>query len=74
MSSLAVACLLTFASPPQEPGSVTAAPASLQPSAGRVEQPVELGQVRWRRDFDAARAEAKQADKPVLILFQEVPG
>jgi hypothetical protein len=39
-----------------------------------VEQPVELGQVRWRRDFEAGLAEAKRTGKPVLLLFQEVPG
>ncbi|MAW62128.1 MAG: hypothetical protein CMJ94_15030 [Planctomycetes bacterium] len=49
-------------------------PTSLAPVQGVVEQPVELGQVRWRRDLDAALAEAKAADKPVLLLFQEVPG
>lgn len=49
-------------------------PQSLKPAAGRVEQPVELGQIRWRRDFEKGLAEAKQAEKPVLLLFQEVPG
>lgn len=34
----------------------------------------ELGAVRWRRDFDAALAESKKTGKPVLILFDEVPG
>ena len=37
-------------------------------------QPEELGRVSWRRDFDAALAEAREASKPVLLLFQEVPG
>lgn len=36
--------------------------------------PVELGGVRWRRGWDAAAAEAKAADKPILVLFDEVPG
>lgn len=58
----------------QERETVSAEPASLVPASGRVEQAVELGQVRWRRDFDAALTEAKAAEKPVLILFQEVPG
>jgi hypothetical protein len=34
----------------------------------------ELGQVRWWRDSAGARAEAKKSGKPLLILFDEVPG
>ncbi|RDH11219.1 thioredoxin family protein [Tsukamurella pulmonis] len=34
----------------------------------------ELGDVRWRRDFDAAMSEAKERNLPVLLLFQEIPG
>lgn len=34
----------------------------------------ELGRVAWRRDFDPALAAAKQAEKPVFLLFQEIPG
>lgn len=37
-------------------------------------QPEELGAVNWRRDFDQSFADANQVGKPVLILFQEVPG
>lgn len=36
--------------------------------------PVELGQVDWIRNFDEAAAKAKQQNKPLLVLFQEVPG
>lgn len=36
--------------------------------------PVELGKVPWLRDYDAALAEAKKSGKPLLLLFQEVPG
>jgi hypothetical protein len=36
--------------------------------------PVELGQVDWIRNFDEAAAKAKQENKPLLVLFQEVPG
>lgn len=42
--------------------------------ADSTETPVELGKVKWMRDHDAAFAKAKKADKPVLLLFQEVPG
>lgn len=38
------------------------------------EAPVEFGRVAWERDFSAGLAQAKQADKPVLLVFQEVPG
>lgn len=34
----------------------------------------ELGRVDWERDLDAALRRAKGADKPVLLLFQEIPG
>lgn len=36
--------------------------------------PPELGKVRWLRDLDQALAEAKTSNKPVLLLFDEVPG
>lgn len=38
------------------------------------DQPTELGKVSWLRNYDDALAEAKKTGKPVLILFQEVPG
>lgn len=37
-------------------------------------QDEELGKVAWLRDYDTALAMAKKQQKPVLILFQEVPG
>jgi hypothetical protein len=37
-------------------------------------RPVELGAVAWGRDFDAAVREAHKTGKPLLVLFQEVPG
>ncbi len=49
-------------------------PIPLKPMSGRVDQPVELGQVKWRRDFEAGLAEAKRSGKPALLQFQEVPG
>jgi hypothetical protein len=36
--------------------------------------PVELGQVNWLRDYAQARARAKEAKKPLVVLFDEVPG
>lgn len=37
-------------------------------------QSKELGKVSWYRDFDLATRLAKDQNKSVLILFQEVPG
>ena len=37
-------------------------------------QPVEVGEVGWGRDLDVALAASKASQKPVLVLFQEVPG
>ena len=38
------------------------------------ENPEELGHIRWRTDFAAAQAESKRTKKPMLVLFDEVPG
>jgi len=35
---------------------------------------IELGTVNWGRDYPAALKESTASGKPVLILFQEVPG
>lgn len=39
-----------------------------------VQKPVEIGHVDWGRDFDAALEKSAASGKPVLVLFQEVPG
>jgi hypothetical protein len=39
-----------------------------------ISAPKELGDVAWLRNFDKAQAEAKSSGKPILILFDEVPG
>jgi len=37
--------------------------------------PVEVGDIQWRSvDLEAAQADSKQTGKPILMLFQEVPG
>ncbi len=56
-----------------------AAPIMEQPKTspvpiGNPENPVELGDVHWLRDLPAAVTAAQQSNKPILILFQEVPG
>ncbi len=38
------------------------------------EPTLELGRVTWERNLEAGLASATQADKPVLLLFQEIPG
>ena len=43
-------------------------------SANKLDQPEELGAVHWLRDIDVAVAQSKEKNKPILILFQEVPG
>ena len=39
-----------------------------------LQQDVELGKVNWYRDYDVATSLSEKENKPVLILFQEVPG
>ena len=38
------------------------------------QNPEELGNVLWLRDLDSGQIEARKTGKPMLILFQEVPG
>ncbi|MEM1327853.1 MAG: VPGUxxT family thioredoxin-like (seleno)protein, type 2 [Bacteroidota bacterium] len=38
------------------------------------QQPIELGQVTWLRDIDEAQQLSEKEDKPIFLLFQEVPG
>lgn len=38
------------------------------------QQPIELGQVRWLRSFDEAKKQSAASEKPIFLLFQEVPG
>src|SRR5437764_1183987 len=36
--------------------------------------PPELGRVNWMRGYDAAQKLSAQTGKPLLVLFDEVPG
>ena len=36
--------------------------------------PPELGRIPWKRDFDAAQDLAMESKRPLLVLFDEVPG
>ncbi len=38
------------------------------------QNPEELGRIHWYRDLEQARKSSKEQGKPLLILFQEVPG
>lgn len=38
------------------------------------DNPIELGKVAWLRDYDKAVLKAANTDKPIFLLFQEVPG
>ena len=38
------------------------------------QNPEELGKVNWLRDLAAGKVEVEKSGKPLLILFQEVPG
>ncbi len=60
MSLLSIGLLLTMAPTPQD------APAPATPR--------ELGDVKWQRQLEAGLERSKKQDKPVLLLFQEIPG
>ena len=46
-----------------------------QPCEGIADDPpCELGKVNWQRDYTAAKAASSENGKPILLLFQEVPG
>ena len=38
------------------------------------DNPIEVGDVQWGRDLDAALKNSAGTGKPILILFQEIPG
>lgn len=40
----------------------------------KINQPVELGQVHWLRDYDEALSRSAAKALPVFMFFQEVPG
>ena len=42
--------------------------------ASAADTPSEFGHVSWGRDFPAAVAKAKAEKKPLMVLFDEVPG
>ncbi len=38
------------------------------------DNPKELGLVHWGRDLDVALEASQKSERPVFLLFQEVPG
>ncbi|MCB9857935.1 MAG: hypothetical protein H6818_19805 [Phycisphaerales bacterium] len=44
------------------------------PADANALSPQELGTIAWRRGFDSAADESKRTGRPLLVLFQEVPG
>ncbi len=38
------------------------------------DRPIELGRVNWRRDLDTVKKKSADTGKPILMLFQEIPG
>ena len=70
-------CLALFsfgcAETPQPAVSNTTAPT--EPAAeDDQERQVEVGLVNWQRNLDEAKALSAKTDKPILLLFQEIPG
>lgn len=43
-------------------------------AADEKKPPVEFGAVEWLRTIEAGEAAAKERKRPMLVLFQEVPG
>ena len=38
------------------------------------DQAAEIGSIKWNRDLEKAKQLAAQSGKPMMLLFQEVPG
>lgn len=68
LSTLGYSLFLTKSKPENPPVNAPL------PEPSSTQNPEELGAVHWLRDLDAGQAEAKKSGKPILILFQEVPG
>lgn len=56
------------------PALLVAALVAVPGSGAAAAPPVELGDVAWIRDHDRAFERAASEEKPVLLLFQSVPG
>ena len=54
-------------------GAMTGCGLIAQTKTAEVKQ-VELGAVNWGRDIATAKKRSGESGKPILVLFQEVPG
>ena len=43
-------------------------------SGEALDNPIEVGDVKWGRDLESALKNSADTGKPVLVLFQEIPG
>ncbi len=48
--------------------------AKILPINSEKDNPIELGKVKWERKLDKGIKMAQAAEKPIFLLFQEVPG
>ncbi|MCA9669483.1 MAG: hypothetical protein KC503_28000 [Myxococcales bacterium] len=71
---IAVGCGGAMLATGRAPADAQAAPGKVALRGKRPKQPIELGGVRWRRGLPSALAASKKSGKPVLVLFDEVPG
>ena len=49
-------------------------PSSSPDTASQRDAPAELGRVAWLRSYAKASERATREQKPLFVLFQEVPG
>ena len=71
---LATTLALAFALQQHDTPYPTAPLSPVAPVAPPPANPEELGDVQWLRNWDDAEQAARASGKPILILFQEVPG
>ncbi|MGB0525216.1 MAG: VPGUxxT family thioredoxin-like (seleno)protein, type 2 [Flammeovirgaceae bacterium] len=48
--------------------------ASVSTTQHQSDNPIELGKVNWIRDYDEGKKQSAATNKPIFLLFQEVPG
>lgn len=70
IAASAIACTIAVREQPELLTSGRIIRAAAEPKAA----PVEVGTIRWERDFPAALARARHENKPLLVVFTEVPG
>ena len=64
--------LLLGCAEPNEAAIAGITPANSE--SGTVQDEIETGQVKWLRNLDEAKQLSAKVDKPILMLFQEIPG